>query len=384
MSLLPLITNRAPDASLYAPAGSGGGGGSGDPNPSFSSITLAAGPSGFPNPGPGVISFTNAIGFNNLPDQMSANLYSPANGAVGWELTTPANDGGIAIGGDGGASFINSLYSRPIQIGIQGGGAPVVMSSLTVSSINGAVPGGGVAPGANLPGLSTIGVSSIAGGVSIASGAGAGDGLNMGNGTINFDSPATSRQANMFYNSSDSNLYIVGLSTHTVRIGSQSNTTALQIGDAGLFVPNVFGVSTLNGSQPVITAAYPVSTLTGTQTYIPQGNVAWPLSGDIPVTAGHSYRISGNLALNNAGGTGYTALSVSGGGVGFPAFLHSYPNSLASPGNNGLAGGVSGIVKPSNTGPLQIVGFNSDATVSTLCDFYWPNWVVEDLGTGLF
>ena len=275
------------------------------------------------------------------------------------------------------------LYAAYTVSGGGGGGAvstfdTASISSLTVSSINGAAPGGSVAPGASLPGLSSIGVSTLT-----ANGVFTTNGLSMSNTTLDFGAPGFGGPI-QYFNAGDSNLYISGLSTHTVRIGTTSTANVVQIGDTGIFTANIFGVSTLNGSQPVITTAYPVSTLTGTTTYIPQNNVAWPLSGDIPVTANHSYRISGNLAVGNPGGSGYTTLAVSGGGVGFPAFIHSYPNALANPGNNGLAGGVAGIVKPSNAGPLQIVGYNSDAAQSTTCDFYWTNWVVEDLGTGLF
>jgi hypothetical protein len=40
-------------------------------------------------------------------------------------------------------------------------------------------------------------------------------------------------------------------------------------------------------------------------------------------------------------------------------------------------------VKAADTTPLQIVAYNTDPTTSTTLQAYWPNWVIEDLGTGL-
>jgi hypothetical protein len=265
------------------------------------------------------------------------------------------------------------------------------LSSITVSSINGAAPGGGgVAPGANLTGLSTISVSSL----TATNGIVASGGIQMSNTTIQWD---TNKQAVTYYNAGDSNLYIQAVSTANVVIGTASNATALQVGTTSINMPtavymdtlnnntanvSTINVSSINGNQTTNKTGWAVSTLTGGVTYIPQNNVAWPLSGDISVVSGHTYRISGALALSNAGGTGHTALLVSGGGAGFPSPLCSFPNSLANPGNNGLAGGVQAIFKPSAS-PVQVVGYNTDATQSTGMEFYWTNWLVEDLGTNL-
>jgi hypothetical protein len=152
-----------------------------------------------------------------------------------------------------------------------------------------------------------------------------------------------------------------------------------------MFVSSLVGVSTINGAPAAggyPRSSLPISTLTGDTTYIPQNNVAWPLSQGYTPTAGHTYRISGNIALSNAGGSGHTSIGVSGG-VGFPAFLQSYPNSQLTPALNGAAGGIEGIVKAADTTPLQIVAYNTDPTTSTTLQAYWPNWVIEDLGTGL-
>lgn len=242
--------------------------------------------------------------------------------------------------------------------------------------VNGApLSGGSVAPGANLTGLSTISVSSM----TVTNGLLLTDGLAMSNTSIGFD---TQGQAVQYYNAGNSNIYITGVSTASVKIGTQSNTNVISVEDTSLVVPNITGVSSINGSQPTNKSSYQISTLTGDTTYIPQNNVAWPLSGDIPVSAGHTYRITGNLALNNAGGSGYTTISVSGG-AGFPAFLRSYVNAQLTPGLNGAAGECSGMVKSADGTPLQIVGYNSDTTASTLLQAYWPNWVVEDLGTNM-
>jgi hypothetical protein len=345
--------------------GIGGGGGG---TSTFQTINFS-GALNFDDPATAVIQDIQFTSFDSVPTSVSTNsiqINSPAGSAASLLLAAGNDSQGYIQVNQAGDQ------TQPLALQIL---SPTYISSLNVSSINGATPGGGVAPGADLTGISTISVSSM----TVTNGILAAGGVAMSNTTIQFDLVG---QAIQYYNAGDSNLYIQGLSTHSVQIGTAAAPNQIQVSDTGLFATNVFGVSTLNGSQPTTKASYQVSTLTAGLTYIPENNVAWPLSGEIPVTAGHAYRISGNLALSNAGGVGHTTIAVSGGGAGFPQFVHSYPNSLASPGNNGLAGGIAGIVTPNAT-PLQIVGFNSDPTNSTAMEFYYLNWLVEDLGTNL-
>lgn len=257
--------------------------------------------------------------------------------------------------------------------------------------------GGGGGGGTSIT-ASTIAVSSMT--VESMTFNGPNPGLFMENRAIQLNDATSAGaigQAGIAWNNTTSNIQIVAPSTTAVYIGTEKGIGGLTVRDDGVYVApwlstqQVTSVtaslqnlttSTINGSQPPISAAYPVSTLVGTNAYIPQGNVAWPLSGAIPAAAGHTYRISGQLAINNAGGTGVTNLVVSGG-AGFPQYLHTYLNTDAIPGNNGLAGGVTTVIKSQDGTSLQIVGYNTDPSQSTLCDFYIDKWVVEDLGTNL-
>jgi hypothetical protein len=152
MSVINQQVYAAPGVLFSSISGGGGGGGGVTADPSFSSITLATGSGGFNanNGDPGTITWTGQLLLTSSADETGALLYNPSNGAVGLELATPAGDGGVLLGADGGAVFINSIYSHPINIGVSGGGAPVVVSSLSVSSINGAAPGGGGSVPGNL------------------------------------------------------------------------------------------------------------------------------------------------------------------------------------------------------------------------------------------
>lgn len=201
----------------------------------------------------------------------------------------------------------------------------------------------------------------------------------MSNNTINLGIIGTNANPGLYYNASDSNVYLTGLSTHAVYIGTASTTTELAVVDGGVNILGNLNVSSINNQAPTFKATYPVSTLTGCNAYVPANNVAWPLSGDIFTTAGHTYRISSALAWNN-GSNGNTTLAISGGGAGFPNFIATVKNADAIPGNNGLAGGVSAVFKPASGSSVQINGYNTDPAQSTLLEFYNPYWVVEDLG----
>jgi hypothetical protein len=140
------LTVSSINGSPYVP----GGGGSYNPNPAYSTITMAPNTSG--TVGPGVINFTNSIGFRGSQDLRSALFYSPRNGAFANQIVAPGNDGTIEIGTDGTYGYITVTNNQGLDLRQPG---DVFISSLTVSSINGATPGGGGSVGPNLT-VSTI------------------------------------------------------------------------------------------------------------------------------------------------------------------------------------------------------------------------------------
>jgi hypothetical protein len=148
MSLLPLATNSAPGVSLYAPA-SGGGGGGGGPNPAFSTITINDGVL-TTNSGANGFVFQNSttpviqdafLQSNTVPlaaGTGTANVFQ-LNSASGSNATLTIGAGNddacyVWTGLGGNQSGSTALFLQT---------AGLYTSSLNVSSINGAVPGGG-------------------------------------------------------------------------------------------------------------------------------------------------------------------------------------------------------------------------------------------------
>jgi len=147
MSLLPCQTNVNETTSFFAPASGGGGGGSNNPNPAFSTITMAnAGSySNTMNPTQGLINWNSTLVFNHIGNQ--GNIYfaqgSRDTSDTSIIINSQNNAANLILGAsdiiDG--TFIASQYDKPLQLL-----APTFVSSLNVSSINGAAPGGAVAP----------------------------------------------------------------------------------------------------------------------------------------------------------------------------------------------------------------------------------------------
>ena len=137
MSLLPLLTNRAPDAALYAPAGSGGGGGSVGPNLTLSTLALA-----------GSADLAPSLFTTGASSQININ----ANGGVIFGDMPPNLGASVNIyGGQGQIWCIDSADNVALQILPDGtgkcvltqgtGGTGIALSN--ISSINGSAPGGG-------------------------------------------------------------------------------------------------------------------------------------------------------------------------------------------------------------------------------------------------
>lgn len=162
-TLGPNQTNISPGVPFFAPAGSSSGGSA---NPEFSTIRMAAG--GFNSGLTATISFSSTLNITNrgggVPVLAIGDSSSPDIAQVPFstnyiQITSPAAfTGGVFVNigaSDGGSGFIacaNSLSGVPSTLSLIADA--VNISSLNVSSINGAAPGGGTV-GPDLP-LSTI------------------------------------------------------------------------------------------------------------------------------------------------------------------------------------------------------------------------------------
>lgn len=196
MPLIPFLTNTSPSAGLYVPASQGGGGGGGGgagPNLTVSSITFN------PNAaGSGILCPNGASTFQMTYAQIldeansSQNTIAFLNNTPSPVLGLDVAVGGLYILGDGGSyssapsAHLNQTNGN-LTIAAPTTGSvlmlsPTSISSLTVSSINGAVPGGGGGSvGPNLT-VSTITFPSTLGALALAADGTGASVLNIQNG----------------------------------------------------------------------------------------------------------------------------------------------------------------------------------------------------------
>jgi hypothetical protein len=152
MSINPLITNSGPNASLYAPASGGGGGGG--PNPAFSTITFPTAIATGSGPTAGGILFSQQLIFDDPATNIAGDIVftaaAPYVGVAGATSTTsisvfaPANNSVLSIGaGQDQAIYIDGSAASGAPGVYWRGVGNVSISSMNISSINGAAPGGG-------------------------------------------------------------------------------------------------------------------------------------------------------------------------------------------------------------------------------------------------
>jgi len=187
--LLPTVDSANTTSPYYAPASGGGGGGVG-PTPSFSTITF---PAAVPTPsGPtaGGILFSQQLLLDDLATQIAGDFAFTAaqpypNGLGGATSTTslsifaPQNGCVLTVGcGEDEVIYIDGSAGGGDPAVVVRGVAGISVSSMTISSINGQVPGGGGGggngqisvssitsfPGQTYPGPSTILVAPGTGG----------------------------------------------------------------------------------------------------------------------------------------------------------------------------------------------------------------------------
>lgn len=140
------LTAAGPTQPFFAPA-SGGGGGGGGPNPSVSSLSFAQG---------GQINMST---FLSIQDQVNGQSFDYAVGlslstiapvAVQscsyFDIVSPNGTGSVTLAtANDGTGWLTTYYQNQGASTLNVVADNVVMSSLTVSSINGAQPGGGSA-----------------------------------------------------------------------------------------------------------------------------------------------------------------------------------------------------------------------------------------------
>jgi hypothetical protein len=146
-TLGPNQTNISPGVPFFAPAGSGGG--AANPNPSFSTITLPQSD----QTNIGVINYNGLLCFNDSGTAIKNTVaFQYNNGYPGMPVSTvnilmnnPAGGAATFTFGpsDDGSNYILATNSAQTFSPLNIAASVVSMSSINVSSINGAAPGGG-------------------------------------------------------------------------------------------------------------------------------------------------------------------------------------------------------------------------------------------------
>lgn len=271
MSLLPNLTQSAPGVPLYG----GGGGGSVGNTLTLSTLTFGIGVDSNQDnivTQTGVLQIAGLGDDNNIQiggfgsDGIQGNqygmLFQGSNGAQG-DITF-----GDILGNGSGLVALNyqsvGLASSNVSTLIYGNASVELLDGgtkggllkcfdLTVSSINGATPAGGINPNPQFSTLTCAGTATFR------------NGLNMSNTFLQF-SQFSQNSATAYYNAGNSNLYVTSPSTAVVAIGTQSNPANLQVGDTSVNIPTALyatsqgvnfsslTVSSINGNAPALTS----------------------------------------------------------------------------------------------------------------------------------
>ena len=183
-----------------------------------------------------------------------------------------------------------------------------------------------------------------------------------------------------------------------VIINNEGNTSGIAVGqditintaaNRYINVPSgTLSVSSLAVSSMVgAFIPYGVSTITANQdfTTIPINGAAWPLSKDIPVVAGNTYRLSALMGFSNNDALAvYNVIYVVGTGqptIPIVAVVQTPTNPYLNTQT------YSVIFNALTTGNVQVVAYNFSTTVPTILTFNQgpnpssvPFWLVENLG----
>jgi len=371
----------------------GGGGGSYPPDPAFSSISFRDGNTNFnfqgaPPSGTGIV-FTN--GGMSAPAPIAFNMGCNISSIVpSWPLSNsysgdfiitqdPANLAGNLVMGSIAAvgNVIASITPTGVPIDLPIVANNVNMSSLVVSSINGAPVGGSVP--ANL-GVSTLTVS---------------------------DQP-TAISSIFTLQATDGNLYEMSVldSNATnlagVAIGFVGGRNQVYI-DSNAQIQNQLWVSSIQRCSEAFVSSFNVSSINGAA---PGGGggftaqkIDWLNSGsnDLPLgatpgtftpltvtsgslTNGHTYRATVGANLSNGDSTGLTAMVIEGSWGGLPATVFEAPNSAISSATGFFyTGGVGYFTTAGGSGAVRISGFNTGSSnTAVVGDNTFV--ILEDLG----
>lgn len=284
-------------------------GGSAGPNPSFSSISLST------------TAVLNADTFEIIGSGFNLNNPITAVTPNDFVVNTNIPASGIYPGWTGVANFISlgdpnvnsasitmtattAQGAAIVSIGAQTGGVSSLtiisngeidmispftsISSLNVSSINGAAPGASVP--ANL-GLSTLSMSGP---------------IFMNSNGILLDAASTSV---LYYNSGNNNTYLGAKGAATAYIGTVVNPTSLAVDDTGFSAEvgsvSSLTVSSINGAAPGGGSITNVSTPSLAQTFVltTGGAPVVPVTSTMGLTVGHLYNMSWLDAINTSDGT---------------------------------------------------------------------------------
>lgn len=432
MSLLPGLTQSAPGVPIFAPA-SGGGGGGGGPNPAFSTIAF---PPAVPTPsGPtaGGILMSQQLIIDDLATAIAGDFAFTAalpyaNGLAGATSTTaftifaPQNGCSLALGcGEDEVIYID---------GAAGGGDPgvavrgvgnVSISSMTISSINGAVPGGG--GGGTASTISTFtnlnvssGTVALGGTLSIS-----GQDPNLYQFTV-FDSNVSSIAAlslgtvggrNQFNTAiGEIPAFYTSTITGTTGVIQLNPTGTEQIRIGGLGAPGDITLNTVGGGSIIlngaasapITASISSLTVSSINGAAPSGGgvsvskLSWLNSGTNTLPAngtpgtfvtltnsspaainGHTYRVTASFLLSNSAPDGATVIVIDGAGIGgLPALIYQAPNvSTVTAAGAGYCGYFT-VAGNSGSG-FTVSGVNTGSQ-ATVIDGDAAFVLVEDLG----
>lgn len=341
------VDSAGPNQPFFAPASGGGGGGGGGPNPVVSTLTVNPTGQILSQAGASTIGLTSYAGEMNdgkfypgwLTTDGGTNTTSVFTGQVGFQGAGVSQSGEVYAcirGGNTNDFGVTTLIAdcRGFQIQNSGGPTFLNVSSINVSSINGAQPGGG---GTSTPDpvfssitLSTTGAISAPGSMAINVGGVLGEVVinNLATGGITDIVLGTNAPANSVYGGWNTG------SANLVNINSPSGLSGMGI-----------GVSDENGAviSMSVNNPGPVSTFT----FNSQGN----LNFLAPLTSISSLNVSSiNGAAPGGGGGGPPPAVVST----ISSFVNVSTINYGSPGVINVAGG------------MQVADFLGAGTISTV------------------
>jgi hypothetical protein len=214
-------------------------------------------------------------------------------------------------------------------------------------------------PAANL----MMSFSSITGGVNLNCG------IAMNNNLIELD---VAKEAELRYSAGTSNVFLTGLSTHQVNIGTQSNASLLSVQD---------NLVTINGKTPVVnwsTIGFDGTNFPGGAGTVPINSVPFAMTNTFTVDTTHKYRVSLMAGYSNADPVSFTTVYMSG--TSPTAYLTTIDNANAVAAVNFSRASCSAVFVPSSSNAQVVCANSSAAQVSGVTVNTGTGVVVEDLG----